>query len=369
MRKGMILRALIWLIAFILSVALVFRSGSHWMALIPIAMVLLPVGSIFWNIFMVKSPDLRVAISESSGKGESAIGSVSLEFPGLVPFGRLYLVLNVINDLTGEKMVLEVPVVRSGDVLRGEFELTSKHSGRISITADKLIMTDHFGIIPVVRSADAEAHMTVMPDTFPVEVGTAVFTSLREGDDSRSDRKGNDMTEIFQLRDYLPGDNIHGIHWKLSSKLDKMIYRDPRQYVSNDLLIYWDQRTGSPDQLDALAEAVFSIGQALCQAGIKFCVGHSEMSRTFIYEITDLETMIEHLTGLLRRREAELPDPAELTPYGKVLYFAAEAPEFDYDESMTVFICGEPAELVGNEIVFEPENAEDILGKLEVYEV
>ena len=101
MRKGMILRALIWLIAFILSVALVFRSGSHWMALIPIAMVLLPVGSIFWNIFMVKETELRIVLSESAGKGESAHGSVNLEFPGLVPFGRVYLVLNVINDLIG----------------------------------------------------------------------------------------------------------------------------------------------------------------------------------------------------------------------------------------------------------------------------
>ncbi len=368
MKKGMILRGIIWLLALVLSLAVFIKSGSWWVTVIPIAMVLIPVISLILNRFFAAEAEIRIALPESARKGESTRGEISLGFPARPPLGRIFAELEIVNDLTYEKVRLTIPLEKTGKGFEGGFDISSRHAGRIRCAADELLLTDYFGVIPVRRVVSAEAHMTVMPDTFPVEIDNAVFTSPRDGDDSRSDRKGNDMTEIFQLRDYQPGDDIHGIHWKLSGKLDKPIYREPAQYVSNTLLIYWDQREGTPEQTDALAEAVFSVGQALVEAGIKFTLGHSEMSKTQTEEIADLDQMIESFTGLLKRIEVESPGPDELTAFGKVLYFTAEQPGFEYDESLQVFICGEPEGLIGNEIVFSPENAAEKLERLTVYE-
>ena len=46
-------------------------------------------------------------------------------------------------------------------------------------------------------------------------------------------RKGSDPSEMFDIRDYTPGDDIRSIHWKLSSKTDNLILRqasDPAHY-------------------------------------------------------------------------------------------------------------------------------------------
>ena len=46
-------------------------------------------------------------------------------------------------------------------------------------------------------------------------------------------RKGNDLSEIFDIREYVPGDDIRSIHWKLSSKTDTLILKeasDPSHY-------------------------------------------------------------------------------------------------------------------------------------------
>ena len=39
-------------------------------------------------------------------------------------------------------------------------------------------------------------------------------------------RKGNDPSEIFDIREYVPGDDIRSIHWKLSSKTDTLILKE-----------------------------------------------------------------------------------------------------------------------------------------------
>ena len=368
MIKSMVLRGLLWIAALVLSLILLLRSASWWMAVIMIMLVLIPALTIAWNGFAVSQPEPKTLLPDSSRKGETARGRLRVSFSKRMPLGCIYACLRIRNDLTYENIEMKVPLVKDRDCFTGSFELMSRHAGRISCTVDHLILTDYFGIFPLRKAAEAEAHLTVMPETFPVEIDSTVFTAPRDGDDSRSDRKGNDMTEIFQLRDYQPGDNLHGIHWKLSGKLDKLIYREPAQYVSNTLLIYWDQVSGTAEQMDALAEAVFSVGQALTEAGIKFTVGHSEYSRTETQEITDLDGLIEHFTGLLRRAEPEIPDIKELTAFGKVLYFTAEQPGFEYDESLQVFLCGEPEALMGNEIVFIPENACEVLERIEVYE-
>lgn len=38
-------------------------------------------------------------------------------------------------------------------------------------------------------------------------------------------RKGSDASEMFDIRDYVPGDDIRTIHWKLSGKTDELIVR------------------------------------------------------------------------------------------------------------------------------------------------
>ena len=45
--------------------------------------------------------------------------------------------------------------------------------------------------------------------------------------------KENDQSEMYDVREYIPGDDIRSVHWKLSSKVDQLLLRqasDPTHY-------------------------------------------------------------------------------------------------------------------------------------------
>ena len=70
-------------------------------------------------------------------------------------------------------------------------------------------------------------------------------------------KKGSDYSETFQLREYVPGDSIKQIHWKLSEKLDKLVVREASLPVQKSTLVFWDKYAEngfSPEEADAMAE-------------------------------------------------------------------------------------------------------------------
>ena len=110
---------------------------------------------------------------------------------------------------------------------------------------------------------DAAAHVTVLPDTFPVSVHvTMPEVQSPESDTSSPDRRGSDLTEPFRLREYAPGDSLRQIHWKLSQKTDSLMVRELGLPVAEEVLLLLDtSTTGKEDAADALDAAMTASSQ------------------------------------------------------------------------------------------------------------
>ena len=52
--------------------------------------------------------------------------------------------------------------------------------------------------------------------------------------------KGNDRSEVFDIREYHDGDNIRDIHWKLSSKREFMVLKEFSKPLENHKMIFAD---------------------------------------------------------------------------------------------------------------------------------
>ena len=76
------------------------------------------------------------------------------------------------------------------------------------------------------------------------------------------DVRGSDPTETFQIREYVPGDSLRQIHWKLSAKAGRYMVRDAAKPVDHRLTIYVERRTAPPRLADGLMEAAVSLCQA-----------------------------------------------------------------------------------------------------------
>lgn len=114
-------------------------------------------------------------------------------------------------------------------------------------------------------------------------------------------RKGNDLSEIFDIREYVPGDDIRSIHWKLSSKTDTLILKeasDPSHYNVVILPDFGRKQLGetvSAREVNAAVGIGVAVGQQFIMKGVPFCIafpGPNGLHLTEIRNKSDYQKML-----------------------------------------------------------------------------
>ena len=99
-------------------------------------------------------------------------------------------------------------------------------------------------------------------------------------------------SEIFDFREYVPGDDIRAIHWKLSGKTDSLILRqasDPSHYnvvLMADFGMNLNKEAVSDRELNAAAALCMAIGEQLVRCGVSFCLASPVNEHLHLWEIT-----------------------------------------------------------------------------------
>lgn len=358
MRKRIFFSSIRYLLLLLVLLALFLAAPSFWILLAAgMAVAAVPL-SLLWIRMTGKGMEAQVLVPAVLGKNKEEEGKVIIRNKHGLPSGKMYVTLTIMNELTGEENRVMLPLEKEQKNYCAFVRFGSGHCGKITVKPDRISIMDLFGMIPVHFFIKAQNTVTVLPETFPLDADDiSAIGHSDESDLGRDDIRGNDMNEVFQLRGYIPGDRLQGIHWKLSSKLDQILFRDPGDDVDRSLLLYWDQSSGDPEEKDAVAEVIFSIGLALTEAGVLYSLGRNVSGEDLIEEISGEDALFEKFPDLLKCTAPEAPDPDQLLGFGRVFYFTASPPEFKTD-SITFFVCGEAVE---QGVSFTPENYRKIL--------
>ncbi|MBQ7545767.1 MAG: DUF58 domain-containing protein [Clostridia bacterium] len=337
-------RTLLWVVLLV-SFAVVWLLTAAKAALIGVLfLVLLLPESILWNLLARRTVRCAVTLSDSAEKQTAVQGTVTLRFGFWRPVGETAVLLTVENRLTGEVHALRVPLQARPDGFTGEFELHAAHCGSMHAHVRQIRLYDWAGLFYLKHRDDTAAYCTVLPQIYPLHLPPLRQASRAlETDEPRENVRGTDRTQTVWLREYTPGDAVSGIHWKLSSKLDKLIYREPGALEDRSLLVFWDRREGTADVLDALAGAVFSFCEALVDTGCPFTLGFVQDGLVALQRIADADTLYGALPLLLRRdRESSemLPD---CTQFGQTIWFTSSDDVLP-QETVRVIRCVEKAE-------------------------
>lgn len=347
---------------FLVAAALLDGSAALW-ALVAFALLLPPV-SLGACCLVKKKLRAQLVLPTTAAKGSACVGRLRLTNRTWLPLPRVRCRLRLVNDLTQEEQTLFLDAsLAPRRCTEREFLLESRHCGRIYAQLTAITLFDYAGLLSTTLSCRAGARMTVLPALFPCEL------SLSPAADDEAERtlpqRGADVTEVFQLREYQPGDDVRRIHWKLSSKVDGLLLREPGQSVSRSVLLFWDKRPPClPAQMDAMAEAAASLCLALCDSGISFelCwTGADELETRRIHDRDALLPVIPELVKSAGSAGCPLP---ELAGCGRVLYLAARRPEQAHAENVTLLLCaGEEAD---DCICFTPDTVESTFKRLEL---
>lgn len=140
--------------------------------------------------------------------------------------------------------------------------------GKVTFRCISVQVRDMFGLFSSKAKPFTEICTVVYPHRVRVstELSSATIGATRN-DGVMQNRKGSDASEMFDIRDYVPGDDIRTIHWKLSGKTDELIVRqasDPSHYNIALLPDFGRSHLAGPEAQQELNAAV-AIASAIAE--------------------------------------------------------------------------------------------------------
>ena len=350
MKKEIIKPAMIFA-ALEIFLLLVFVLQNSAFALFCAAFFLFLSAVSFGTAFAVKNKiSAKAGLPPTAEKGKDFVGKIVLENKSAFPIFKAICEVSVKNNLTGEEnrmnIVLSAPPKGKTE---GEFCLSSKFCGYITAKIKRVFLTDIFGILPLEAKdfSSSKGKTTVLPETFEsVIVFDGILPVPEDSESYAPDKKGNDYSETFQIREYAPGDSIRQIHWKLSEKLDKTIVRDASLPIAKNIMLFWDKTAGSAKEIDAMAEVCSSAAESLLKSGYEFMLGFSDKNKAEFAEIKTEEELLEAIPRMIKFGGEKSEEGFEnaFEHFGKVIFVAKEPPENLFEkEGVSLLVCDKSA--------------------------
>lgn len=302
----MIATKLSWLILESLLCWLFLYFGSGAALALAVLMILIPLCSLPVNLYLRKKLQIYIEAPVIQRKEDTGYIQITIRNPTFFSALRIHCRVQMYNQLNRENICRKIMTCAiAGKKQKSSLCFSSAYCGRIRISVPQVVLYDCFGLIGVRYSGKAVCHMTVQPDTFEPSVTLVPNPSATDDSEIYSqERTGMDLTETYQIREYVPGDSIRQIHWKLSNKFDKLIVRDPGLPITRNVLVFWERtgESGDPNLIDAQAEVMISLCRSLIDSGIQFTVGWNDTDRNLciLHEIRDMDAFVAIIPRLLR---------------------------------------------------------------------
>ena len=243
-----------WLIYILALLGAIIFFLFYWMwfswFILMVMLLILPCGfliSIFSALFFHLETDAHKTVA----KGDNAEISFTSHGLDFFPYTLYSVSITMTEVMTGEQTTIRfVSQCNATDRVL----LDTRHCGVYSFSEAKVRAYDIFGLffIPIRIGAKGEVivkPIPCMPGVMP-DLNGFKAKSLRKSDQPYS--------EIYDLREYQPGDPIKRIHWKISAKKENYMVKEPQEEVFGHSRIYLPltRNRGKLDQY--LGEVLFT---------------------------------------------------------------------------------------------------------------
>ena len=176
-----------------------------------------------------------------------------------LPLARVKCRFQVRSAMTGEVKTYRATETGVFPGLVIPLSVPTSHCGRLECQVRRLWVCDCLGLFALPVPPPAAASLLVGP----VPVKADAVTIPQQKGAALPAPKGRAPTgEEYDLRDYLPGDSVRSIHWKLSAKRDQLIVRELLA-SRKPLPVLLLDHLGPPEQLDGVIDRLAALSQAL----------------------------------------------------------------------------------------------------------
>lgn len=243
-------------------------------------LVVLFVGSAACCVAAASSLELDFEVPPACEVGQPLSLRLAVRRRVPVPTGRIECTVLSRNVMMGADRSSWVTLDASAaPQSRYEFPLRTDACGRVELMAEDVRVCDPLGLMRRTADARFSGSYTVYPRMLdlavPLERSPRATYSGTAYDPRR---RGQDMSEPFDIRDYRETDSLHAIHWKLSSKLDKLLVREASHPSNYDVLLLVDaglrDEDGAPTPADVLT-AILELAASISYELLRQNLGHN----------------------------------------------------------------------------------------------
>ncbi len=155
--------------------------------------------------------------------------------------------------------------------LHGRYELMIPmkltRNGHIAYHVDYIRVRDLMGFVDIYKKLDKTSEINVLPSGNTGERLTAHDVSKGTTESEETAKKGHDFSDVSDVREYIPGDKLMSIHWKLSAKRDILMVKD-RESMSDEQIVVLVSLSGSPAETDDVIDLSYTLLEGLVRDGM-----------------------------------------------------------------------------------------------------
>lgn len=288
-----------WLLCVLAALEMyLFRNCTATRALLA-AVLCLPPALALAALLPRRRIEVSLSLPETLSRGEEALCKFTVKNLSRFPLPALWCWVELENRFTGERDGAAVHLTAGpGRTRTGELALSAAHSGLLSVRMVRTEAVDYFGLFIRTVPCGAEGEILIPPERYPVELAPGRPPEPWVNSGAYSTRRpGRDPSETFRIREYVPGDPVRQIHWKLSEKTGKTLVRDLGLPLDAQARFTLEAAPAAPEEVDAALDLLFSAGRALAEREVPCAVsrapGGEEEDLTLLDE--------EDWDGFLRR--------------------------------------------------------------------
>lgn len=183
---------------------------------------------------------------------------------------RCFMEIKNIYTNEADEMVFTVPVISKSEK-NYNFSFKTYDIGELSLNLRKIEVYDLFANFCFVFNDFNEYSVTVLPgkDYISQEMKYQALENLTDNDNQSI--KGMENSDSFDIRNYIPGDRIKDIHWKLSVKKSELLVKE-REHISDSKVLIWIDSSSSKRMCEAILSLSYGLIFDICNDSIPVCL-------------------------------------------------------------------------------------------------
>lgn len=248
----------ILLLLAVLYALIFYRQYTFFVALL--LFLLLPVISGIWMKRAAEKVEVNVLpMRKEVNKNQDFQIHFSIENKSWYPIANLECKVKIENSYYPSGQVQEFNFYAPGK-RKQEFGITVTgiSNGCLVVVLQEYCIYDWFQFFKKNKKSSQQKEIMVRPTIAKVEQ-EEILLAKGDGDlDQVWQQKGSNPEEVLQIREYIPGDRLQNIHWKLSAKQEEWMVKDYSTPYTNRTVFLLELYAEEPEYMDSVLDAYFS---------------------------------------------------------------------------------------------------------------